>query len=45
MRGAARQLTVTAEGGEQTVEWLQKGSSLLLTGPAEIIAQGECLLV
>lgn len=45
MRGVARLLTVASEGGEQTVEWLQKDSNLLLTGPAEIIAQGECLLV
>ncbi|MFZ0518370.1 MAG: diaminopimelate epimerase [Acidobacteriaceae bacterium] len=45
LRGTARTLTVVAEGGEQTVEWLKKDSSLMLTGPAEIIAQGECLLV
>lgn len=45
MRGVAQQVTVASEGGEQTVEWLQKDSNLLLTGPAEIIAQGECLLV
>ncbi len=45
MRGVARHLTVIAEGGEQTVEWTDKRSNLLLTGPAEIIAQGECLLV
>ena len=45
MRGVARQLTVVAEGGEQTVEWMRKSSNLLLTGPAEIIAQGNCLLV
>ncbi len=44
-RGVSRQLTVAAEGGEQTVEWVQKSSNLLLTGPAEIIAQGDCLLV
>jgi len=45
LRGAARTLTVVAEGGAQTVEWMHKDSSLILTGPAEIIAQGECLLV
>jgi diaminopimelate epimerase len=45
MRGTARTLTVVAEGGAQAVEWLRKDSSLMLTGPAEIIAQGECLLV
>lgn len=41
----ARQLEVTAEGGTQTVQWGQKDSELLLTGPAEIIAQGECFLL
>jgi diaminopimelate epimerase len=45
LRATARTLTVVAEGGAQTVEWMKKGSSLMLTGPAEIIAQGECLLV
>ncbi|MHB1938709.1 MAG: diaminopimelate epimerase [Acidobacteriaceae bacterium] len=45
LRGTARKLTVAAEGGEQRVEWAKKNSSLLLTGPAEIIADGECLLV
>lgn len=44
-RGLARRLTVIAEGGEQTVEWLDENSGLLLTGPAEIIAEGECLLL
>jgi diaminopimelate epimerase len=41
----SRKLTVIAEGGEQSVEWPDNKSELLLTGPAEIIAQGECLLV
>jgi diaminopimelate epimerase len=45
LKGADRTLTVVAEGGAQTVEWLKKDFSLMLTGPAEIIAQGECLLV
>ena len=45
MRGTARALTVIAEGGPQSVEWMHKDSSLMLTGPAEIIARGECLLV
>lgn len=44
VRGAARRLIVVAEGGEQFVEWPTNNASLLLTGPAEIIAQGECLL-
>jgi len=45
VRGLQRSLTVVAEGGEQTVEWPDEESHLLLTGPAEIIAQGDCLLV
>ncbi|MEO6829380.1 MAG: diaminopimelate epimerase [Acidobacteriaceae bacterium] len=44
-RGVSRALKVIAEGGEQSVEWLNDRASLLLTGPAEIIAQGECLLL
>lgn len=44
LRGTARTLSVVAEGGAQTVEWPHTNSSLVLTGPAEIIAQGECLL-
>ncbi|MES2223218.1 MAG: diaminopimelate epimerase [Acidobacteriota bacterium] len=45
LKGTARTLTVVAEGGPQTVEWPKNNSSLMLTGPAEIIAHGECLLV
>lgn len=45
VRGLQRSLTVVAEGGEQVVAWADEASQLLLTGPAEIIAQGECLLV
>lgn len=44
-RGVTRSLTVIAEGGEQTVEWPNNSASLRLTGPAEIIAQGECFLL
>jgi diaminopimelate epimerase len=43
-RGVARRLTVIAQGGEQTVSWPEAGASLSLTGPAEIIAQGDYLL-
>ena len=43
--GLKRSLTVVAEGGEQAVDWPNDDAQLLLTGPAEIIAQGECLLV
>lgn len=46
IRGISRSLTVVAEGGEQSVDWPEKPqASLLLTGPAEIIARGECLLL
>lgn len=45
IRGLARTLTVIAEGGEQAVDWPTDSSNLLLTGPAEIIAQGECFLL
>lgn len=44
-RDVSRSLTVIAEGGEQSVEWPDDSANLLLTGPAEIIAQGECLLL
>jgi diaminopimelate epimerase len=44
-RGVSRSLTVIAEGGEQSIHWPEDNASLLLTGPAEIIAQGECLLL
>lgn len=42
--GVARSLIVIAEGGEQSIEWPNNNASLRLTGPAEIIAQGECFL-
>ena len=41
LRGAARELTATAPGGEQTVVWPEDAAEMLLTGPAEIICQGE----
>lgn len=44
-RGLSRSLTVMAEGGEQRVDWPADNTDLLLTGPAEIIAQGDCLLL
>lgn len=43
--GLRHRLTVAAEGGEQVVEWSDRSGELVLIGPAEIIAQGECLLV
>jgi diaminopimelate epimerase len=39
--GAKQKLAVTAEGGTQTVVWPDRGSEMLLTGPAELICQGE----
>lgn len=42
-RGGANKLLVRAPGGEQQVEWLGGESEILLTGPAEIIAQGEAI--
>jgi diaminopimelate epimerase len=45
MRAVSRRLTVISEGGEQTVDWPDDHANLLLTGPAEIIAQGECALL
>jgi diaminopimelate epimerase len=40
-RGGATHLLVRAPGGEQQVEWLGGESEILLTGPAELIAEGE----
>jgi diaminopimelate epimerase len=40
-----RTLTVRSEGGEQHVSWPDRHATLMLTGPAEIIARGECFLV
>jgi diaminopimelate epimerase len=44
-RGMPRVLTVSSEGGEQHVAWPSREANLLLTGPAQIIARGESLLV
>ncbi len=41
LRGAARELTATAEGGAQRVVWASNPAEMLLTGPAEIICTGE----
>jgi diaminopimelate epimerase len=40
-RGGAKHMLVRAPGGEQRVEWDGGISEILLTGPAELIAQGE----
>lgn len=39
--GAARELTATAPGGAQTVRWADDRAEMILTGPAEIVCQGE----
>jgi len=39
--GAARKLTAIAEGGGQGVVWPDAASQMMLTGPAEIVCQGE----
>jgi diaminopimelate epimerase len=45
LRGTARELTAVAEGGAQRTVWLTKDAAMLLTGPAEIVCQGEALQV
>ncbi len=37
-------LKVIAEGGEQKVEWNGEGSEITLTGPAELICEGEAFV-
>lgn len=41
--GAARELTVIAEGGPQRVAWPAIDAEMRLTGPAEVICTGEAL--
>lgn len=41
LRGVARELNVVAEGGAQRVVWPGATAEMLLTGPAEIVCQGE----
>jgi diaminopimelate epimerase len=41
LRGAARELTAIAEGGEQRTAWPANDAVMLLTGPAEIVCKGE----
>jgi diaminopimelate epimerase len=45
LRGTARELTAVAEGGAQRTVWPAKDAAMLLTGPAEIVCQGEALQV
>lgn len=44
LMGVDRKLTVIAEGGVQTVDWPGAKESMLLTGPASIVARGEAYL-
>jgi diaminopimelate epimerase len=41
LRGADRELTAVAEGGPQRTVWPASDAVMRLTGPAEIICQGE----
>lgn len=41
LRGAARSLSALAEGGSQHVVWRTPGSEMQLTGPAELLCQGQ----
>lgn len=41
LRECARALTAEAEGGAQQVVWAENSAEMMLTGPAEIICQGE----
>jgi len=45
LRGTARELTAIAEGGAQRTAWPSNEAAMLLTGPAEIVCQGEALQV
>jgi len=44
LRGTARELTAIAEGGSQRTVWPANGGVMRLTGPAEIVCQGEAFL-
>jgi diaminopimelate epimerase len=41
LKGVARTLMAVAEGGSQQVVWPENSAEMMLTGPAEIICQGE----
>ncbi len=43
LRGTARELTAIAEGGAQRTVWTTNEVGMQLTGPAEIVCQGEAL--
>jgi diaminopimelate epimerase len=44
LRGTARELTAMAEGGAQRTVWPANDKEMRLTGPAEIVCQGEAFL-
>jgi diaminopimelate epimerase len=41
LRGVARDISAMAEGGGQGVMWPSNDAEMMLTGPAEIICNGE----
>ena len=41
LAGAERELTAAAPGGAQAVRWPEDRAEMMLTGPAEIVCQGE----
>ena len=43
LEGAPARLRVLAPGGEQVVEWPDRGAELQLTGPAVVVARGQWL--
>lgn len=45
LRGTNRELTAIAEGGEQKTVWPANDAVMRLTGPAEIVCQGEAFQV
>ena len=45
LRGTSRELTAIAEGGSQRTVWAANDAVMMLTGPAEIVCQGETLQV
>jgi diaminopimelate epimerase len=45
LRGATRELTAVAEGGSQHTSWPANDAVMRLTGPAEIVCQGEAFLL
>lgn len=44
LRGAAHELTATAQGGPQRVQWTEAQAEMMLTGPAVLICRGQAQL-